>query len=166
MSDKELTHMPVLLKEVTELLVADPDGLFVDATLGLGGHAEAVLGRLSPQGRLLGIDLDPEALALSSGRLAAFGGRFRARHGNFRNIAKILQNEGFFPLPQYLDADRANARVIVAHLGNGASMCAMRDGRSVASTMGFTALDGLPIEDPAAPKLTDYGVGAGGEGNQ
>lgn len=98
MSDPRPTHEPVLLKEVTELLVADPDGLFVDATLGLGGHAEAVLGLLSPQGRLFGIDLDPEALTLSSERLGAFEGRFRSRQGNFRDIAKILQNEGFFPL--------------------------------------------------------------------
>ena len=44
-----------------------------------------------------------------------------------------------------LDPALARGRVIVAHLGNGASMCAMQDGRSVASTMGFTALDGMPM---------------------
>jgi 16S rRNA (cytosine1402-N4)-methyltransferase len=98
MSDKEQTHEPVLLQEVLDLLVADRDGLYLDATLGLGGHAEAVLGALSPQGRLLGIDLDPEALALSSQRLLGCGSRFRARQGNFRDLAKLLQNEGFFPL--------------------------------------------------------------------
>lgn len=46
-------------------------------------------------------------------------------------------------LPQHIDAARAKGRVVVAHLGNGSSMCAMRDGRSVATTMGFTAVDGL-----------------------
>lgn len=48
-------------------------------------------------------------------------------------------------LPHYLGAEVARGRIIVAHLGNGASMCAMRDGKSVATTMGFTALDGLPM---------------------
>ncbi|MDZ4255203.1 MAG: acetate/propionate family kinase [Sulfuritalea sp.] len=72
--------------------------------------------------------------------ITAEGVRRYGFHGlSYEYIAEVL--------PQYLDAagarDRANGRVIVAHLGNGASMCAMKDRRSVASTMGFTAVDGL-----------------------
>jgi acetate kinase len=68
--------------------------------------------------------------------ITAEGVRRYGFHGlSYEYIAEVL--------PQYLDADRANARVIVAHLGNGASMCAMKELKSVASTMGFTAVDGL-----------------------
>ena len=68
--------------------------------------------------------------------ITAQGVRRYGFHGlSYEYIAEVL--------PQYLDADRARGRVIVAHLGNGASMCAMKDLRSVASTMGFTAVDGL-----------------------
>ncbi|MBI5243827.1 MAG: 16S rRNA (cytosine(1402)-N(4))-methyltransferase RsmH [Elusimicrobia bacterium] len=98
MSEREYAHEPVLLQEVLSLLVEDRDGLYLDATLGAGGHAEAVLRSLSCEGRLLGMDLDPEALSLSSERLKEFGGRFRCVQGNFKDIARILQNEGFFPL--------------------------------------------------------------------
>lgn len=66
-------HLPVLLERTVELLTAAPDGLIVDATLGAGGHAHAVIeARLERHGRaaLLGLDRDPEALALAGGRLA------------------------------------------------------------------------------------------------
>lgn len=98
MNEKGSAHEPVLLEEVLSLLVEDRDGLYLDATLGLGGHAEAVLRSLSGEGRLLGIDLDPEALSRSCERLEEFGGRFRCVQGNFKDLARILQNEGFFPL--------------------------------------------------------------------
>ncbi|MCK4222144.1 MAG: 16S rRNA (cytosine(1402)-N(4))-methyltransferase, partial [Dehalococcoidia bacterium] len=55
------THIPVMVNEVTEGLQSHPGGHFVDCTVGLGGHARAILERISPTGRLLGIDADPEA---------------------------------------------------------------------------------------------------------
>jgi acetate kinase len=71
-------------------------------------------------------------------RLHEEGVRRYGFHGlSYEYIASVL--------PHYLGAERARGRIVVAHLGNGASMCAMRDGRSVATTMGFTALDGLPM---------------------
>jgi len=96
--NEEYTHAPVLLEETVSALVTDREGLYLDATLGLGGHAEAVLRGLLPQGRLLGIDLDPEALALAEERLRSYAGRCRLVQGNFRDLVRILQNEGFFPL--------------------------------------------------------------------
>ncbi len=90
--------MPVLLDEVLRNLVRDPGGLYVDATLGLGGHSEAILTRLQG-GRLLGIDLDPETLSLASNRLKSSDTTaFRAVSGNFRTLGQILERERFFPL--------------------------------------------------------------------
>lgn len=82
-------HKPVLLGEVLDALRPAPGRLFVDATVGLGGHAEALLERLLPGGRLLGIDRDAAALELARRRLARFEGHFELVHGNFRGLAEL-----------------------------------------------------------------------------
>ena len=87
------THVPVLLREVLEALRPERGGVFVDATLGLGGHAEALLDA-SPDLRLVGIDRDPEALALSRERLARFGDRFVAVEGRHEELALHLDRLG------------------------------------------------------------------------
>src|SRR5260370_38615250 len=68
-----IAHLPVLLRESVELLAPERGGLFVDATVGLGGHAEALLAR-GPAAQLVGLDRDPQALRRAAERLAAFGG--------------------------------------------------------------------------------------------
>lgn len=85
----EAPHRPVLLFEAVKLLAPERGGLFVDATLGLGGHSEAIL-EASPDTRVLGIDRDREAIRLAAARLARFGTRFRIVHSNFREISRIL----------------------------------------------------------------------------
>jgi 16S rRNA (cytosine1402-N4)-methyltransferase len=92
------THEPVLLAQTLARLVTDKAGLYLDATLGLGGHSEAILKSLSSQGKLLGLDADPEALAEATHRLAVFGASFRAVRSNFRSVGKVLEEEGFLPL--------------------------------------------------------------------
>ena len=89
----EAPHRPVLLIEAVRLLAPERGGLFVDATLGPGGHSEAIL-EASADARVLGIDRDREALRLASERLARFGSRFRAAHANFRDIARVLNEAG------------------------------------------------------------------------
>ena len=86
-------HRPVLLKETLKFLVPERGGLFVDCTVGLGGHSEAIL-KSSSDTRVLGMDLDPAALAYSRQRLASFGERFRAYQANFRELAEILSRAG------------------------------------------------------------------------
>lgn len=81
-------HEPVLLRECLELLAPERGGLFVDCTVGLGGHAEALL-EASPDVRLVGIDRDPEALEIAAERLARFGDRVRFIEGDFHRLRTL-----------------------------------------------------------------------------
>jgi 16S rRNA (cytosine1402-N4)-methyltransferase len=69
MTEPNVRHVPVLLKEAMDFLRVRPGGTYVDCTLGMGGHAEAIFQQLGPSGQLLGFDRDPEAMALAKGRL-------------------------------------------------------------------------------------------------
>ncbi|MBQ2755066.1 MAG: 16S rRNA (cytosine(1402)-N(4))-methyltransferase RsmH, partial [Oscillospiraceae bacterium] len=90
----EFHHVPIMLNEVLELLKPGRGGIFVDGTLGGGGHAEAVLSRLPENGKLYGIDRDEEAITAASKRLEPFGERFKALRGNFFNMRELLAKEG------------------------------------------------------------------------
>jgi 16S rRNA (cytosine1402-N4)-methyltransferase len=83
----------VLLQETLESLAPERGGLFVDATLGLGGHSEAIL-EATTETRVIGLDRDREALSLASERLARFGTRFQAVHANHSDIARVLAEAG------------------------------------------------------------------------
>ena len=85
----DVQHQPVLVAETLEWLAARRGGLFVDATVGLGGHAEALL-LASPEVRLVGIDRDTAALERSAARLAPFGERARLVHANFQDFEQTL----------------------------------------------------------------------------
>ena len=84
------SHKPVLLSEVITLLTPERGGVFVDGTLGGGGHAQAVLERLPESGRLVGIDRDMEAIQFAEERLKEYGGRFTAIRGNFFEMRSLL----------------------------------------------------------------------------
>ncbi|MBA2501469.1 MAG: 16S rRNA (cytosine(1402)-N(4))-methyltransferase RsmH [Pyrinomonadaceae bacterium] len=90
---KGAPHRPVLLEETLRCLLPERGGLFVDCTLGLGGHAEAILER-SAETRVIGVDRDREALRLANERLAGFGSRFKSFHGDFREIRSVLREAG------------------------------------------------------------------------
>jgi 16S rRNA (cytosine1402-N4)-methyltransferase len=94
-------HTPVLLQEVVAWLDPGRGGFFVDATLGAGGHAEALLDRGS-EIRLLGLDRDPAALALARRRLARFGPRVELVEANFSDIGRVLEGR---PAPDGMVAD-------------------------------------------------------------
>lgn len=98
-------HRPVLLRETIEMLAPQRGGLFVDATLGLGGHAEALL-EANADVRVIGIDRDPEALRYAADRFARFGRRFQSAHANHRDMRGVIRDAG---------AERADG--ILADLG-------------------------------------------------
>ena len=87
-------HTPVLREEVLTWLITSADGVYVDATLGGGGHAESILQRLDPTGMLVGFDADPDAIRFAAARLSSFGGRATLVHDNFRNISAALAQRG------------------------------------------------------------------------
>ncbi len=92
-NEAENLHKPVLLAETLQLLKPRAGEVFVDATLGLGGHAEAVLS-YSDKTRIIGIDQDAEAIALAKQRLEKFGERSEVYHANFSAIKNILADDG------------------------------------------------------------------------
>jgi 16S rRNA (cytosine1402-N4)-methyltransferase len=92
--DQDYKHIPVLVGEVVQSLHPQADAVYVDATLGEGGHAKALLRAIAPNGRLIGIDRDAEVLAIARQRLASFGSRVDIVHGHaaeLRNILDTLQ---------------------------------------------------------------------------
>lgn len=86
-------HRPVMLAETLAYLEANSGGPFIDATLGLGGHTEAIL-QSSPDSRVIGFDRDAEAIELARARLAPFGARFEAVHRDYRQLKQTLIEKG------------------------------------------------------------------------
>lgn len=95
-------HTPVLLNETLELLVTDPGGVYVDATLGGGGHSEALLQRLSPAGRVIALDQDDDAIAEATKRLSGFASRVEIRRANFGDVAAELASAGVASVDGFL----------------------------------------------------------------
>lgn len=87
-------HEPVLVRETLALLEPYRTGIFIDATLGAGGHAEALLEAGGPGVRVIGIDRDPTALAIARSRLSRFGAAFVALRGDYRNLRELLAEAG------------------------------------------------------------------------
>ena len=87
-------HVPVLLNETLDLLVKNPAGTYIDGTLGRGGHATEILERLSPEGRLIGLDRDAEAIEQTKEILKPFGERAVRIHGNFADMKEFCRQIG------------------------------------------------------------------------
>ena len=84
-------HKTVLLDEAVDGVFTKPDGVYVDGTFGRGGHSRALLAKLAPEGRLIGIDRDPEAVAAAA---AITDPRFTVSHGSFADMAELLADVG------------------------------------------------------------------------
>lgn len=90
------SHRPVLAAEVLSLLSPPRGATVVDLTLGPGGHAERLLEAVGPEGRVIGIDRDPEAIAHAGARLRRFGSRFVPLRGDYRDLVGLLNGAGVF----------------------------------------------------------------------
>lgn len=88
----EFSHVTVLLSETVDCLNIKPNGIYVDGTLGGGGHSELILTRLGEAGRLIGVDQDLDAHAAAGERLKGFGEKFVPVHSNFVNITEIVKD--------------------------------------------------------------------------
>src|ERR1051325_4609037 len=95
MSEKgsEIVHKPILVDEVTQFLNLRGEIMIIDATLGLGGHSEAIL-KAQPTAQVIGIDQDRETLSRAKERLANFGDRIRTFHANFSEIVSVVAQAG------------------------------------------------------------------------
>ena len=91
-------HVPVMVAEVLALLEPRADSRIVDATTGHGGHAEAILAKLGPDGVLVGLDRDPEMLAVAEERLRAFGTRAKLFHARFSFLREVVAAAGALPV--------------------------------------------------------------------
>ena len=93
----ELGHQSVLLREVVEGIAPKQGGVYIDATCGLGGHSEAMLDASAPDGRVMSIDRDPDALAIARKRLARFGDRSTVVEGDFSSVGRIAREQAHAP---------------------------------------------------------------------
>ncbi len=90
----EFQHQPVLMNQTLNSLKLQPGGVYLDGTLGGGGHTEAILQATEPDGKVIGLDQDDEALAAASQRLKPFGERFCPIRANFAEMEQVLAAEG------------------------------------------------------------------------
>jgi 16S rRNA (cytosine1402-N4)-methyltransferase len=92
------SHIPVLPREVIEIIGVQPGGRYIDCTLGTGGHAQSILEHSAPGGQLLGIDADPDGIRRTGERLSAFGKSVLLVNDNFVNLKNICLQYDFFPV--------------------------------------------------------------------
>ncbi|HSF58181.1 MAG TPA: 16S rRNA (cytosine(1402)-N(4))-methyltransferase RsmH [Candidatus Binatia bacterium] len=92
------SHVSVMAREAVDFLRPEPRKRYLDGTLGGGGHTEEILTRSSPDGRVLGLDLDDEALAEARERLSGFGDRLVLRQANFASAEETLSEVGWGPV--------------------------------------------------------------------
>ena len=86
------THIPIMAEQVADLLLLNPEGVYVDATLGLGGHTRLFLSRLSPQARIFGFDKDEEALRMAQERVN--DKRLQPVHASYTQAPEVLRKSG------------------------------------------------------------------------
>ena len=93
--EPSVVHQPVLVAEAVQYLALGLDGVYVDATVGDGGHAAAILDVSSASARVLGIDLDPRSIARAAQRLQSFGSRFTPIQGSYADMVTLVRDRGF-----------------------------------------------------------------------
>ena len=152
-------HTTVLPDEALRYLAPRPGGLYCDATVGGAGHAERILAASAPDGRLVGIDRDPDALAAARERLAPFADRVTLVHGSFGEARAILEELGAIPVDGFLlDLGISSPQVDRAERGFSFQKEGPLDMR-MDPTRGETAgelLRRVPV-DELARLLRDYG---------
>lgn len=154
-----LTHEPVMLDEALRLLQPRSGGLYCDGTAGRGGHTRAILETSSPEGRVIAIDRDPEAVRAVRAGLEEFGERLEVVHGRFSELPQVLEERGI----NGLDGLLVDLGVSSPQLDDGArGFSFQREGpvdMRLDPTEGETALDliSTTTEAELARILKEYG---------
>lgn len=159
--DIERIHTPVMLERTVELLapaVGDAGAVLVDATLGMGGHTRALLERF-PELTVIGLDRDPDALAIAAERLAPFGSRARLVHTVYDGIREAVRGEGYDEVQGVLfDLGVSSLQLDRAERGFAYAKDAPLDMRMDA-TRGRTAADVIAESDEAELRRIFYDYG-------
>jgi 16S rRNA (cytosine1402-N4)-methyltransferase len=135
-------HEPVLYDEVMALLAPHPGGHYIDATVGAGADARGILERSAPDGRLLGIDQDTQALQVARQTLADYGARVTLVHGSFAHLAALARQHGFCPADGVLlDVGVSSMQLSAAERGFSWMATGPLDMRMDPATMETTAAD-------------------------
>jgi 16S rRNA (cytosine1402-N4)-methyltransferase len=153
------THTPVLLNEVVEALQVKPGKHYIDCTLGLGGHAHAILEKTAPSGQLLGIDTDPEAIRIARTKLSQYSRATILVNDNFANMENICRENNFLPVDGILfDLGISSAQLDNAERGFSFQHDAQPDMRFSPNQV-LTATDLINIlpEDRLAQLIYEYG---------
>jgi 16S rRNA (cytosine1402-N4)-methyltransferase len=157
---KATRHIPVLLDDVVRGLDVAPGGVYLDATVGGGGHAFAILEASRPDGRLLGLDRDPEAVERTARRLSTFGDRVKVVHASYVDLLTVAEDEGYLPLDGILfDLGFSSWQIEDPDRGFSFSAEGPLDMRYDPTSTGVTAAD-LVNQTPAselADILYEYG---------
>lgn len=155
------SHIPVLIDEVINYLITDPSGIYIDGTFGRGGHARAVLQKLSAQGQLYAIDKDPEAINFAKAHEPfKEDPRFHIMHGTFADMLHLAQQEQLVGKVRGILLDLGVSSPQLDDAGRGFSF--MRDGpldMRMDPTKGLSAADWLArvSEEELAKVLKEYG---------
>ncbi len=116
--DSQKFHTHVLLKETLSLLLTNPSGIYLDGTIGYGGHSEKLLSQLSKEGHLIGLDLDPYALEHTKKRLSESQNSYSLHNINFREYPFLLQTLGIDKLTGILfDLGTSSSQINSEHRG-------------------------------------------------
>ena len=111
-------HIPILLKDTICQLLTNPNGIYLDCTVGYGGHAVKIAEQLTSSGQLIGMDLDPYALSYTEKRLAATQASYSLHHKNYREYPKLLQKLGIKKLTGMLfDLGSSSSQIDSGHRG-------------------------------------------------
>jgi 16S rRNA (cytosine1402-N4)-methyltransferase len=152
-------HIPVMVEEVMEQLAPAPGGVYADVTLGGGGHSRAILERSAPDGKLIGTDRDPAALAAAAVALEPFGERVTLRKARIRDLRAVLDALNVDRIDGVLaDLGVSSAQLDQGHRGFSLAKEGPIDMR-MDSTEGETALELIGRSDPEALASLIYRYG-------
>ena len=158
-------HKPVMVHEVVSALQPRSGGGYIDCTTGEGGHAEAILGHCDPPARLLGLDLDREALAVAGERLSRFRETTTLIETSYVNIAEVAAKQGFLPCDGVLfDLGVSSLQFESASRGFAFSKEAALDMR-FGPTIGTSAREIVNDTDEERPGQSHLPTGRGDEGH-